>query len=101
MLLRGWRRHRLGWITAVWTGGRMGGYILRAFWAFGERHSGDSGICLTTRVSDRRLTEKVGMQRGDHKIKTVWQTRWLVAVHLDPMVRPLGDPVVTMIQEQM
>ena len=40
----------------------------------------------TTRVSDRHLTGNVRMKRGDQGIKTVWQTRWLVAVHLDPLV---------------
>ena len=43
-------------------------------------------VCLTTWVSDRHLTVNVGMHWGDNRIKTAWQTRWLVAVHLDPMV---------------
>ena len=52
---------------------------------FGQRSFDTYGP--TTRVSDRHLTEEVGMQRGAQTIKTAWQTRWLVAVHLDPMVR--------------
>ena len=36
-------------------------------------------------MSDRHPTVKVGMHRGDHEVKTAWQTRWLVAVHLDPL----------------
>ena len=47
---------------------------------------------LTTRVSDRHLTEEVGMHCGDQGIKKAWQTRWLVAVHLDSMVRPSDAP---------
>ena len=48
-------------------------------------------FCRTTRVSDRHLTEEVGKYRCDHEIKTVWQTRWLVAVHLDPLDRCSGS----------
>ena len=49
-------------------------------------------VCLTTRVSDRHLTENVEMQRSHQITWTAWQTRWLVAVHLDPMVRHSCHP---------
>ena len=51
-------------------------------------------VCPTTRVSDRHLTVNVGMLCGDQGIKTAWQTRWLVAVHLDPLVREQCRPTL-------
>ena len=39
-----------------------------------------------TRVSDRHLTMNSRMHRSHQITWTAWQTRWLVAVHLHPML---------------
>ena len=44
----------------------------------------------TSRMSDRHLTVNGGIQRDDHGIRRPWQTRWLVAVHLDSLVRQVS-----------